>query len=103
MKTKALYNTTYLSKVQRESREIMMSDLGSFVAGVAPQRVLGHCHKDMLRYFCNEDDSQLILWPRGHQKSTLLAFWCAWWVVKHPDTSILYASATAELAELQLG
>ena len=103
MKTKPLYSTTYLSKTQSESREIMMADLGSFVAGVAPYRMLGHCHKDMLRYFCNDDDSQLILWPRGHQKSTLLAFWCAWWVVKHPDTSILYASATAELAELQLG
>lgn len=31
-----------------------------------------------------------------------MAVWCAWWIVKHPETTILYLSATATLAEEQL-
>jgi len=35
-------------------------------------------------------------------KSHCLAVWAAWWVTKHPETTILYISATADLAETQL-
>jgi ribosomal protein L14 len=31
-----------------------------------------------------------------------MAVWCAWWLTKHPDTTILYISATSQLAEDQL-
>lgn len=47
-------------------------------------------------------DNQLILLPRDHQKSYLIAARCAWWLTKYPDTTILYVSATADLAEKQL-
>jgi hypothetical protein len=50
-----------------------------------------------------DDHYQLVLWPRGHQKSTLIAYWAAWTIVRDPTVSILYASATAPLTEKQVG
>jgi len=35
-------------------------------------------------------------------KSKLIAYRTAWWLTKHPETTILYVSATADLAEKQL-
>src|SRR3546814_10706685 len=35
-------------------------------------------------------------------KSHMVATWAAWIITKHPDVTILYVSATAELAETQL-
>jgi len=32
----------------------------------------------------------------------MIAVWCAWWITKHPDTTILYVSATEDLAIEQL-
>jgi hypothetical protein len=32
----------------------------------------------------------------------MVAVWCAWWITKHPETTILYVSATSTLAEAQL-
>lgn len=40
--------------------------------------------------------------PRAHLKSHCVATFCAWLIVRHPEISILYVSATAELAESQL-
>ena len=47
-------------------------------------------------------DNQLLLLPRDHQKSALIAYRVAHHVTKHPETTILYVSATAGLAEKQL-
>lgn len=47
-------------------------------------------------------DNQLVLLPRDHQKSAMIAYRSAWWITKHPDTTLLYVSATADLAEKQL-
>src|SRR3546814_2165031 len=46
--------------------------------------------------------NKLIMLPRGHLKSHMVATWAAWIITKHPDVTILYVSATAELAETQL-
>jgi phage terminase large subunit-like protein len=46
---------------------------------------------------------QLILLPRDHAKSTIIAYRAAWEVVKDPTIRILYISSTANLAEKQLG
>ena len=100
---KKLYSDQGLTKKQLEIRNLCMSDLRSFVALVAPQRLLGHCHHDLLKFFMADESShQLVLWPRAHQKSTMIAYWAAWHIINQPDTTILYASATAALAESQL-
>ena len=40
--------------------------------------------------------------PRAHLKSHIVATWAAWIITRHPEITILYVSATAELAETQL-
>lgn len=71
---------------------------------VQPNRVYGQLHKEMAEFFTKEDatPNQLALIPRAHMKSHVIAMWCAWWIYKHPETTILYLSATATLAESQL-
>lgn len=97
-----LYSKRGLTDKQLEIRQIAMADLRAFVALVAPERMLGHCHQDLMKFLQKEDKYQLIIWPRGHQKSTFMAYYVAWWIVKHPETTILYASATGDLAEKQI-
>ncbi len=85
-------------------REAAEADLETFIRLVAPHRVLGSCHTDILRWWTREDagDHQLILFPRDHQKSAMVAYRVAWTIVKNPSVTILYISATSTLAEKQL-
>ena len=99
---KLYYKAGSLTAKQQEIRDIAMSDLRAFVGLVAPERMLGHCHHDLLKSLMEDDKYQLCIWPRGHQKSTMLAYWAAWWIIKNPDTTILYTSATADLTEKQI-
>lgn len=88
---------------REEIRELCENDLFSFAKLVNPKYVYGDVHKDVFRWLmCVKHPNQLLLLPRGHLKSHCLAVWTAWWVTKHPETTILYISATAELAESQL-
>ena len=79
-------------------------DLLSFIKLVAPHRVLGHVHQELLRWWTREDAAshQLVLLPRDHCKSAMLAYRVAWEIVKNPAITILYISSTANLAEKQL-
>lgn len=85
-------------------REMAERDLLFFIKLVAPQIVLGHVHEDVIRWWTRDDakDFQLVLLPRGHMKSKLVAFRTAWEITRHPEVTILYVSATADLAEKQL-
>ena len=98
-----LYKRGGLTERQLDIRNLAMQDLRAFVGLVAPYRLLGHCHHDMLKFLMQDDSHQLILWPRAHQKSTMVAYWAAWYLINHPDTTIILASSTADLAEKQLG
>lgn len=93
---------TALSKDQ--IRQMAESDPRVFARLVNPTRVYGACHDDAFSWLSRPEakDSQLILYPRAHQKSHIIAVWCAWWITKHPDTTILYVSATEDLAISQL-
>lgn len=85
-------------------RKLAEADLLAFIKLVAPHRVLGACHEELIRWWERPDalDNQLVLLPRDHQKSAMIAYRVAWWVTKNPDTTVLYVSATADLAEKQL-
>src|SRR4030042_5998551 len=80
------------------------ADLLTFIRLVAPHRMLGAVHEDLCSWWCRDDalDNQLVLLPRDHQKSAMIAYRVAWWITKHPETTVLYVSATADLAEKQL-
>ena len=84
-------------------RKAAEADLYTFAQLVGPNRLYGEIHKDVFRWIQQSDSpNQLLLLPRAHMKSHCIAVWCAWWITKHPDTTILYISATSTLAEQQL-
>jgi phage terminase large subunit-like protein len=94
-----------LSKEQKEELRLACeADLETFVRAIAPHRVLGAVHTELFRWWQREDakDNQLVLLPRDHGKSAMMAYRVAWWITKHPETTVLYVSATANLAEKQL-
>ena len=91
------------NKIQ-QIREAAENSLSSFIKLVAPHRVLGACHEDLLGWWTREKASthQLTLLPRDHQKSAMIAYRVAWWITKYPDTRVLYISSTANLAQKQI-
>ena len=88
-----------------EIRELAESDLMAFIHLVAPHRVLGNCHKNLIKWWTRPDakDHQLVLYPRDHMKSALIAYRVAWELTKDPTLRVLYISATSTLAQKQLG
>lgn len=80
------------------------NDLLVFIQLVAPHRVLGNCHKELIKWWTRQDamDHQMALIPRDHQKSTMVAYRAAWEITRNPAVTILYISATSGLAEKQL-
>lgn len=85
-------------------REAAENDLATFIKLVAPHRVLGAVHLDLIRWWNREEagDHQLCLMPRDHQKSALMAYRVAWRITRDPATTVLYISSTSGLAEAQL-
>jgi phage terminase large subunit-like protein len=85
-------------------REAAESDLITFIKLVAPHILYGAVHEELVSWWGRQEakDNQLVLLPRGHMKSKLAAYRTAWWITKHPETTVLYVSATADLAEKQL-
>lgn len=80
------------------------ADLESFIRLIAPDRMLGQVHLDLIRWWTRESalSHQLVLLPRDHQKSALIAFRVAWEITKNPAIRVLYISSTANLAQKQL-
>lgn len=85
-------------------RQTAEADLEAFIRLVHPNRVLGGIHKDVIRWWNREDGKshQLLLMPRDHQKSALVAYRVAWEVTRNPAVRVLYISSTANLAIKQL-
>lgn len=89
---------------KEEIRQAAESSLSVFIKLVAPDQTMGIAHEDVLTWWEREDAKthQLLLFPRDHGKSRLVAFRVAWYLTKYPTLRILYISATANLAEKQL-
>lgn len=89
---------------KEEVRKLAEADLLTFIKLIAPHRILGAVHEELIAWWARGDglDNQLVLLPRDHQKSAMIAYRVAWWITKHPDITVLYVSATADLAEKQL-
>lgn len=92
-------------------REAAENDLFFFAKLVNPGYVYGSIHKEIFRWMQKYNlygqgneftDNKLIMLPRAHLKSHMVATWCAWMIVRHPEITILYVSATANLADTQL-
>lgn len=87
-----------------EVRQAAEADLLTFIRLVHPKTVLGQCHEDILHWWEREDGKshQLLLLPRDHQKSRLVAYRVAWYLTRFPWMRVLYISSTSNLAEKQL-
>lgn len=87
-----------------EIRKLAESDFISFVKVVAPYNVMGVCHEELCKFLTNPSlkPYRLVLYPRGHRKSFYAAMYACWRVVCDPSISIVYLSATSDLAESQL-
>lgn len=80
------------------------SDLESFIRLVHPGRVLGNIHVEIIRWLTRDKakSHQLVLLPRDHQKSALIAYRAAWEITRNPSVRILYISSTNRLAVQQI-
>lgn len=87
-----------------EIREAAEADLEVFIALVAPHLVLGEEHRALLRWWTSatRKDNIMVLLPRGHLKSKLMAYKTVWELTREPEATILYVSATKALAQKQL-
>ena len=83
-------------------KEAAEGSLNTFAKLVTPLRVYGDVHRDIMEWLEDNTQNQLLLLPRAHQKSHIMALWVCWWITKHPETTVMYVSATAKLAEKQL-
>lgn len=88
-----------------ERRLIAESNLEEFIKLVTNnKRLLGNIHRDVIAWWTSSSVSShtLLLMPRDHMKSALVAFWAAWMLTKDPTLRILYISANSNLATKQL-
>ena len=97
-----------VSKKDTESivkiREWALGSLENFIRLVHPQRELGQCHIDLISWWTRDkaQSHQLVLLPRDHGKSALVAYRVVWEITKNPALRVLYISSTSKLAEKQL-
>jgi phage terminase large subunit-like protein len=100
-----------MPKAARDIRERALIDLFFFAQLVNPGYMYGDIHKEVYRWMQDYSlfgrgegltANKLIMLPRAHLKSHMVATWVAWVIARHPEVTILYVSATAELAEVQL-
>lgn len=96
--------TPEVSEGALELREACEASLEKFINTIHPGRVLGHVHKDLINWWYRKGhlSHQLVLLPRDHQKSAMMAYRVAWELTKNPALRILYISSTSNLATKQL-
>lgn len=92
-------------------RERAIEDLYYFAKLMNPGYCYGSVHREIFAWMQEytlfgtgngEGSNKLIMLPRAHLKSHMVAVWVAWIVTRHPEVTIIYLSATSTLAETQL-
>jgi len=96
--------TNKILDVRDQRRRLAESDLEEFIKLVHPKRLLGNIHREVIRWWTsgNAKSHQLLLLPRDHMKSALIAYRVAWMLTKDPTLRVLYISSTSNLAIKQL-
>jgi hypothetical protein len=109
--TNAYKKIEHMPEEAKAIREQALVDLEFFARLVNPGYMYGEIHREVFRWLQEYNlfgqgldltNNKLVMLPRGHLKSHMVATWAAWIITRHPEVSILYVSATAELAETQL-
>lgn len=95
---------TDLEEKRDERRQLAESDLEEFIKLVHPLRVLGNIHREVIKWWTSSASlsHQLLLLPRDHMKSALVAYRVVWELTRDPTLRVLYISSTSNLATKQL-
>ncbi len=95
---------TKLSDERLEKKIRAEADLEYFINLIHPKRVLGNIHREVIRWWTSSEASnhQLLLLPRDHMKSALIAYRVVWELTRDPSLRVLYISSTSNLATKQL-
>jgi hypothetical protein len=87
-----------------ERRKVAESSLEEFIKLVHPHRVLGNVHREVITWWESSKAKlhQLLMLPRDHGKSAMVAYRVAHALTKDPTLRIMYVSSTRNLATKQL-
>jgi phage terminase large subunit-like protein len=95
-----------LNKAREERKILAENDLEEFIKLVHPRRLLGSVHKEVIQWWrtktLENNRHQMVLLPRDHMKSALIAYRAAQALTKDPTLRILLISSTSQLATKQL-
>lgn len=99
----SLYSNKHLTGKQKEVQVAVLQSFSAYISLVAPYLQIGECHRELAEVLSDESKTHmLILYPRAHLKSKMMALYTAWRITVDPTLTILYASATATLSQAQL-
>lgn len=103
-KTKTLTRPSDVEVQRAERRAEAEASLVSFIQLVHPHRLLANIHKEVIEWWTAPDakSHQLLLMPRDHGKSAMIAYRAVWALTKDPTLRIMYISSTSNLATKQL-
>jgi predicted phage terminase large subunit-like protein len=93
-----------LTASQTEIRDTAEIDLWFFAKLVNPHYQYGYIHEVIFKWIGEDGraESLLLLMPRGHLKSHIMAVYTAWRVVCKPQNTFIYLSASEKLATAQI-
>lgn len=93
-----------LTEARLARRKLAEASLESFIRLIHPNRLLGMIHVEVINWWTasNASPYQMLLMPRDHMKSALIAYRAAWRLTRDPSLRILFISANSNLAIKQL-
>ena len=93
-----------LSDELLQRKALCEASLEAFINYVHPKRALGNIHRHVINWWTRSEakNHQLLLLPRDHMKSALVAYRVAWELTRDPTLRVLYISSTSNLATKQL-
>lgn len=96
----------------KELREACLGSLKFFARYINPGYMYGSVHDEVFDWFEdyilyeetdeNITSNKLLLLSRAHLKSHVAAVSTSWLITRHPEVTVLYLSATSDLAKQQL-
>lgn len=89
---------------QKKIIEACEHNLYAFATTLNPYYMYGDIHREVMQWLCDPEanERQLLLMPRGHLKSHIIAVYCAWKITFEPWTTIVYLASQDDLAKAQL-
>jgi predicted phage terminase large subunit-like protein len=81
-----------------EARQKCLDDI-VFLAEVLGYDLCEDPHREMFNALQSDDLSALILWPRGHFKTSAVAVYAVWRILKNPEIRISALQATLKLTK----